>query len=105
MNIRISPLAAARLRALLAAEETEEALLVRVVPLTSGCSTPSFALELTEARPGFRIVEAEGVPFTCPEEETDWLDGLVIELDRTSGKFSLLHPDPPFLSDCHLPQR
>ncbi|OYD07474.1 hypothetical protein [Paludifilum halophilum] len=100
MNIQIHPLAAARLRTLLSGEEGGEKLAVRIVPLTSGCNTPSFALELTEVLPGYVTTTAEGVPFTCPPAEKEWLDGIIIRLNRESGKFHLYHPHPPSLPDC-----
>ncbi len=74
MNIRISPLAAARLNILLHWEGEGEHLAVRLVPLTSGCGTSSFTLELTEVRPDDLVIWAEGVPFTCPKSEKTWLN-------------------------------
>ncbi|SFS77634.1 hypothetical protein [Marininema halotolerans] len=103
MNIHISTRAAARLHALLAAEEEGDTLAVRVVPLTSGCNTPSFALEITDILPGYLLVEALDVPFTAPQSEAGWLDGIVIEWDAQRDKFSVFHPNPPTLSNCPLP--
>lgn len=103
MNIQISPLAAARLKALLASEKDGNELAVRVVPLTSGCGSPSFALELTDICRGYEIAEAEGIRFTCPPAEKAWLDGIVIDFNRENGKFIIHHPRPP-LTDCRLPK-
>jgi Fe-S cluster assembly iron-binding protein IscA len=103
MNIYISPLAALRLKAILMQEEDGENLAVRVVPRTSGCGTPSFALELTEPIPGSFTVTAEGVPFTCPPLEKGWLDGIIIDINRENGKFIVHHPHPPAESGCPFP--
>ncbi|GGE09142.1 hypothetical protein GCM10011571_08100 [Marinithermofilum abyssi] len=103
MDIQLSDLAAARLKALLLDEPDSDRLAVRVIPLTSGCSTPSFALELTDIREGYIVTEVKGISFACPPGETGWLDGIVIDLNRENGKFSIYHPDPPFLPDCSMP--
>ncbi|SMO73011.1 iron-sulfur cluster biosynthesis family protein [Melghirimyces algeriensis] len=99
MKIHISHKAAARLQTLLSHENSAQ-LAVRVVPLTSGCSTPSFALELTKIRQGFITQESKGVCFACPRQEAEWMDGMVIDWDQESDKFSVYHPNPPFLNDC-----
>lgn len=100
MDIHISPTAAARLTALLLQEPDGERLAVRVVPLTSGCSTPSFALELTEKQPNMLHLVVSGVPFTCLPSEKAWLDGIVIDWRKETDTFSLFHPHPPFTSPC-----
>ncbi|EGK08926.1 hypothetical protein HMPREF9374_3166 [Desmospora sp. 8437] len=103
VNIRISPLAAARLKVLLHWEEDGENLAVRLVPLTSGCGSPSFALELTEVRPDDHVIWVEGVPFTCPESDQAWLNGIEMDWNRETGRFSIHHPHPPFDGNCCLP--
>lgn len=100
MNIQISSAAAARLHALLLQETGEEQLAVRVVPLTSGCRTPSFALELTEVPPGYLTVTVAEILFTCPPEEKEWLEGLKIDMNRDNGKFMIYHPHPPLMNSC-----
>ncbi|SFJ47375.1 iron-sulfur cluster biosynthesis family protein [Thermoflavimicrobium dichotomicum] len=102
MNIQLSPLAAAKLKLILMEENTEHPLAVRVIPLTSGCSTPSFAIELTEVRPEFETQAVEDIVFAWLPQEAAWMDGLVIDLNRENGKFSIYHPNPPFMSDCQL---
>jgi Fe-S cluster assembly iron-binding protein IscA len=102
MDIRISPLAVARLKAILAQEEDGERLAVRVVPLTSGCGAPSFAIELTEVRPDYITVKKEGILFTCPPYEKEWMDGIHIDLNRENGKFSITHSRPPGGWGCNL---
>ncbi|RAL21894.1 hypothetical protein [Thermoflavimicrobium daqui] len=102
MNIQLSPLAAAKLKLILLDEKGDQPLAVRIIPLTSGCSTPSFAIELTEIRPEFKIQNEQGIDFAWLPHEDAWMDGLVIELNRENGKFSIFHPNPPFMSDCQL---
>ncbi|SDX12562.1 Fe-S cluster assembly iron-binding protein IscA [Marininema mesophilum] len=103
MDIHISTHAAARLHALLAAETDGDQLAVRVVPLTSGCNTPSFALELTDILPEYIVTKAHGVSFTAPLSEVAWLTGIVINWDASRDKFSVFHPNPPHSSNCTLP--
>jgi Fe-S cluster assembly iron-binding protein IscA len=103
MDIGLSDLAAARLKLLLWQEQAEgERLAVKVVPLTSGCGLPAFALELTEIRPSDQTVEFKGVPFAWKPAESSWLDGIRIDWDRNTDKFSVWHPRPPHEIDCGL---
>ncbi|WP_139179430.1 iron-sulfur cluster biosynthesis family protein [Lihuaxuella thermophila] len=102
MNIQLSELAAIRLKLLISGERSPEPLAVRVVPLTSGCSAPSFALELTEILPEYETKTEKGIVFAWLPSESAWMDGLVIDLNRENGKFSIYHPHPPFMSDCQL---
>lgn len=104
MKTSITPLAIAKLTYLLYQEQQEdERLAIRVIPLTSGCSTPSFALEITQPNPSWEQIEIEGILFAFPPKERAWLDGLFIDFNRETGKFSIYHPNPPFMSDCQLP--
>jgi Fe-S cluster assembly iron-binding protein IscA len=99
MNIQLTPLAAVKLKLLLLQERENQNLAVHVVPLTTGCGSPSFALEITEASSQFQKVEILGVPFAWQTGEEAWLDGLVIDLNRETGRFVIYHPNPPF-STC-----
>lgn len=105
MNIQLSELAALKLKLLISQETSSEPLAVRVIPLTSGCSAPSFALELTEILPGYKTGTEKGVTFAWLPSEQAWIDGVVIDLNRENGKFSVYHPNPPFMSDCQLENR
>ena len=96
--MKISDLATAVLKLYLLEEEKEESLAFRIVPLTSGCNTPSFALELTE-RNNQKIVEYQGIPF-IDQSEWDWINDLVIDYNRSTGKLTISHPNPIFLSKC-----
>lgn len=102
MNIQLSDLAALKLKLLIYQEPSSVPLAVRIIPLTSGCSTPSFALELTEISPGYEMAVVKEITFAWPPSEAAWMDGLVIDLNRENGKFSIFHPHPPFISDCQL---
>lgn len=102
MQIQLSLLAAMKLKILLSDESSETPLAVRVVPLTSGCSTPSLALELTEVLPHHESGEEQGITFVWEPSDRAWMDGLVIDLNRENGKFTIYHPYPPFESSCQL---
>lgn len=99
MNIQISELAIATLKLYLFEEEDGQPLAFQFVPLTSGCNTPSFALELIEVRENQNIVTLHGVPFV-DQSKFDWLHGLVIDLNRSTGKLSIYHPHLSFRSNC-----
>lgn len=101
MDFQITELASAKLKLILLQESDTKPLAFRIVPLTTGCSTPSFALELTEISKQQKIVKYQEIPF-LDQSENPWLDGLVIDLNRNSGKFIIYHPNPGFLSDCGL---
>lgn len=104
MNTTITPLAIAKLLVLLHDEQPSgEKLAFRVIPLTSGCSTPSFALEITERHPAWEEVLIKGILFTFPSVDRVWMEGLVIDYQLENNRFSIYHPNPPFLSDCQLP--
>lgn len=104
MNTTITPLAVAKLTYLLYQEKKNgEQLFFRVIPLTSGCGAPTFALEITEPRRDWIQIQIAGIPFAFPDEETIWMDGLVIDINRENGKFSIYHQNPPFFQNCQLP--
>ncbi|MBN2910605.1 hypothetical protein JQC72_13960 [Polycladomyces sp. WAk] len=89
MDIQISPAAVARLKAILSQEEDGERLAVRVVPLTSGCGSPSFAIELTEARPGYLTVEKEGILFAFLRmKRNGWTAFTLISTGKTANSRS-----------------
>ncbi|MFC7441936.1 hypothetical protein [Laceyella putida] len=100
MKIEVSELALAKIKWLLWQEQSETPLAIRVISLTSGCSTPSFALEITEPKSDFHTKEIEGVLFAWLPHDAKWMDGLVIDLNRENGKFSIYHPHPSFMSQC-----
>lgn len=102
MKVQLSDLAAAKLLYILSQEKEHELLAFRVIPLTSGCSTPSFALELTEVLSHFETTKIKDIPFTWIPSERSWMDGLMIDLNRENGKFIIFHPNPPFQSNCQL---
>lgn len=101
MKIHISELASAKLKLILLQESNEETLAFRIVPLTSGCQTPAFALELTEVTKDEPLKFYHGIPFLDQSEHT-WLDGLRIDLNRINGKLAIYHPNPSFLMDCQI---
>jgi Fe-S cluster assembly iron-binding protein IscA len=102
MNIHLSPLAAVKLKLLIMEEKSDQPLAIRVIPLTSGCNTPSFALEITEVLDKYETQTEQGILFAWLPSEVAWMDGLVIDLNRETGKFSIFHPNPPFMGECPI---
>ncbi|SHF30438.1 Fe-S cluster assembly iron-binding protein IscA [Seinonella peptonophila] len=105
LHVDISDLAAAKLKWLLTQEQDQSSdwLGFRVIPLTSGCNTPSFAIEMTEWKISDSKIEVKGVPFLYDVATSNWLDGLVIDVNRDTGRFSVYHPNPPEMGGCPLP--
>jgi Fe-S cluster assembly iron-binding protein IscA len=104
MKIHLSPLAAAKLKLILfdAKQESSQPLVVRLVPLTSGCNTPSFALELTEMRPNLMTTTIEEICLAWHPRDAAWIDGLTIDLNRENGKFDIFQPHPPKTPYCPI---
>jgi Fe-S cluster assembly iron-binding protein IscA len=102
MQIQLSDLAAAKLHWLLYEERknSDHPLAIHIIPLTSGCNSPTFALEITDVNPTYETATIKGVPFVWQEDEAAWMDGLIIDLNRENGKFSIEHPHPPFMPAC-----
>jgi Fe-S cluster assembly iron-binding protein IscA len=104
MDIQLTALAAAKLKLLLWEETKDKPLAIRIVLLTSGCSTPSFCLEVTEQKKQLLMETIADVPFIQYPEDKQWIDGIIIDLNRENGKFHITHPNPEKLSNCPLPQ-
>jgi Fe-S cluster assembly iron-binding protein IscA len=100
MNIQVSELALAKMKWLIWQEQSTAPLAFRVISLTSGCGAPTFALEMTEPTPAFQTKRIDGVLFAWLPQDAKWMDGLVIDLNRENGKFSIYHPHPSFMSSC-----
>ncbi|SFJ47327.1 hypothetical protein [Thermoflavimicrobium dichotomicum] len=101
-KIRLSPLAAAKLKLLLMQENAKHPLVIRVILLTTGCRRSSFGLQMTEIRPEFHTRVEQGIIFAWLPREATWIDGLVIDINRENGKFMVYHPNPPFIPGCTL---
>lgn len=99
MNIHVSELAVAKLKLYLMEEGNAPNLAFRIVPFTTGCGTPSFGIELTEIGAHQKTIQIQGIPF-IEQTQFEWLDGLHIDLNRSSGKLSIYHPNPSFPSNC-----
>ncbi|MCS1350231.1 hypothetical protein [Mechercharimyces sp. CAU 1602] len=105
MDILITPLAAARLQLLLRAEEESVPLAIRIVPLTSGCSSPSYAIEITEKQKAYKELCVQGVPLVWNPADEKQIKGIQIDLDRQTGNLTLFHPSPPRIECCPLDDR
>ncbi len=104
MKIHLSSLAAAKLKLILleAKKESKQPLVVRLVPLTSGCNTPSFALEITEKHSNLSTTTIEDICLAWLPQDADWIDGMIIDLNRENGKFAIYQPHPPTIPHCPL---
>lgn len=104
MSLDISDLAAGKLHWLLYQEQQSERrpLGVRIVSLTSGCNSPTYALEITEISPKLKQEKIKGISFLWNAYEQDFIHGLKIDYDPASRKFSLTHQNPPHMPNCPI---
>jgi Fe-S cluster assembly iron-binding protein IscA len=102
MEIKISEIAAAKLRLLLWEETTNVALAIRIVLLTSGCNTPSFGIEVIEQKKQMKTKTVQKIPIVWYPDDEQWLVGISIDLNRENGKFIIDHPNPSQLSNCTM---
>jgi Fe-S cluster assembly iron-binding protein IscA len=100
MEIKISEIAAAKLRLLLWEETTNVPLAIHIVLLTSGCNTPSFGIEVIEQKNQMKTKTVHEIPLVWYPDDEQWLVGITIDLNRENGKFIIDHPDPSQLSNC-----
>lgn len=91
-TVRLSELAALKLKMLLLDEPDAERLCYRVVPATTGCGSSSFRVTLTEQKEGEHLFVVREIPFSYSEDDLPFLNGLTIELNRQSGKLELSNP-------------
>lgn len=90
--VRLSELAALKLKLLLFDQPDASHLAYRVVPATTGCGSTGFQLTLTETKDGEDVFYTRDIPFSYAHTDLPFLDGLTIELDRQSGKLALSNP-------------
>jgi Fe-S cluster assembly iron-binding protein IscA len=102
MEIKLTKLAAAKLRVILFTETINTPLAVRVVLLTSGCNTPSFGLEVIEQQEEQNMIRIHNIPIVWLEEDEQWLDGIAIDFNQENGKFIIDHPNPSQLTNCPM---
>ena len=100
--INISPLAAARLSLLISQEPDADRLGIRLVRTTSGCGSQTIGIAITEAEPGDCIVQSNGIRVFYRDADAKQVNGLVIDCDEKTGRFSLFHPRP-LPTNCQLP--
>ncbi|MFM1651360.1 HesB/IscA family protein [Brevibacillus sp. B_LB10_24] len=98
--ITITPLAAARLALTIADEPDADRLGIRIVMTTTGCSSVSYSIAITERSAGEQTATFSGIRVFYREEDLPLLTGLVIDLNRTNGRLQLFHPNPP--NNCPL---
>ncbi len=97
----ISSLAAARLRLLMEQEADAPELGIKLQMTSSGCGSLSFAIAITTPEKNDLSEEIEGIKLFYQEADRSWLAGLVIDLNRETGRFQIFHPRPP-ASGCAL---
>lgn len=97
--ITITPHAAARLALLIAEEPDADKLGIKLVPTTTGCGSFTYSIAITEVQKCDRVLDLSGIRFLYQAEETERLAGIVIDCDATTGRFSILHPQP-LPNDC-----
>lgn len=102
MDIKLTELAAAKLRLLLWEETKDIPLAIRIVLLTSGCNTPSFGLEVIEQSAALQQTKIRDIPFVWYPDDEQWLHGISIDINRENGKFMIDHPDPSQLTNCPM---
>ncbi|MCH5583409.1 hypothetical protein MK805_00235 [Shimazuella sp. AN120528] len=102
MEIKLTELAATKLRLLLFQETINVPLAIRIVLLTSGCNTPSFGLEVIEQKSEYQKTKVRNIPFVWYPDDERWLHGISIDINRENGKFIIDHPDPSQLTNCPM---
>jgi Fe-S cluster assembly iron-binding protein IscA len=99
--ITITPTAAARLSALIAEEQDADRLGIKIIATTSGCGSYAYSIAITEAGRLDKSVDVTGIRLFYRDEEKDLLDGIVVDFDPVTGRFSLTHTRPP-QTNCPL---
>jgi Fe-S cluster assembly iron-binding protein IscA len=93
--ISITPLAAARLSRLIRQEPDGDQLGMKVVVTTTGCNSYTYGITITEPGANDRCDVIEGIRVLYREEDRALLQGLLIDCDPHTGRFSIAHPNPP----------
>jgi Fe-S cluster assembly iron-binding protein IscA len=93
--IKISPPAAARLRALIDGEPDAERLGIRIAAITTGCNSSSFSIAISERNHNEQMLVVEGIRLFYRDQDIALLDGVTIDVNRQTGRFSIFHPQPP----------
>jgi Fe-S cluster assembly iron-binding protein IscA len=102
MEVKLTELAAAKLRLLLWEETIDVPLAIRIVLLTSGCNTPSFGLEVIEQKSELQQTKIRNIPFAWYADDEQWLNGISIDINRENGKFIIDHPNSTQLTNCPM---
>ncbi|MGO0060661.1 HesB/IscA family protein [Brevibacillus fluminis] len=100
--ITITPAASALLRDILAAETDADALGIKVLVTTTGCSSYSFSIAMTEPGASDRVTWIDGIRLLTTESEEAFLDGLIIDRNRENGRLQIFHPTQ-LQGGCSLP--
>ncbi|MGD8191709.1 hypothetical protein ACQCN2_17145 [Brevibacillus ginsengisoli] len=98
INVIIKPIAAARLRLLMDAEPDANELGIQLQMTSSGCGSLAFSITLTTKSKEDRCEELEGIRLFYREGDHAWLNGLVVDLNRETGRFQIFHSNPPSTS-------
>lgn len=100
--ITITPAASALLRRLLLAEPDVDQLGIKILVTTTGCSSYSFSIAMTEPSANDRETWIDGIRLLTQESEEAFLDGLIIDRNRENGRLQIFHPTQ-LQGGCSLP--
>lgn len=100
--ITITPAASALLRHALAAEPDGEALGIKILVTTTGCSNYSFSVAMTEPGATDRVTWINGIRLLTSEGVEAFLHGLIIDRNRENGRLQIFHPSQ-LQGGCSLP--
>lgn len=100
--ITITPAATTRLRSVIAAEPDAELLGIKILVTTTGCSSYSYSVAITEPSTDDRETFIDGIRLLANENEEAFLDGLIIDVNAENGRLQIFHPRQ-LQSGCSLP--
>ncbi|WP_139489491.1 HesB/IscA family protein [Brevibacillus dissolubilis] len=96
--LTITPLAAARLHMLIQQEPDADVLGISVQVVTTGCSSFSYNITMTERGPRDECEEIAGLSLFYQITDIPLIQGLVIDFDKETGRFHIFNPNPPAAS-------
>lgn len=99
--ITVTPHAAAHLSLLIRQEPDADQLGIRLVRTTTGCGSSTFSITITEAEPGDCVTWTNGIRVWYRDADVETVNGLIIDCDPATGRFSIFSPRP-LANDCRI---
>ncbi|MGE5704428.1 MAG: HesB/IscA family protein [Clostridia bacterium] len=99
--ITITPAAASLLARTIAAEPDSQLLGVKIVITTTGCSSYSYSIAITEPSSQDTVTMVEGIRVLTRPSDEAFLAGLIVDVNPISGRLCIHHTNPP-QSGCTL---